>query len=459
MKRLFLKLILAACVAAFPAAAGIAGAAEFIIPRAMGPVISRNDMLVQYEYYVDKAGTVQTFAALFDGKNTVRLTPASAQAIARKVGDVAAAGERESAFPYDQGKCLYQTANGQRSLLISPDSGGPVTLVNADIDAFARNFRDALELSTTWVGDALKIEPEIVTRNVPTPAEPASPLRPASPAASAEPQPQARDEADSLLAPVRKWIPASVMPYLDRAENTVRDLYARDKIMTVLSGVLGFLFLLFFFLNRRNKKNAVRIHEYGLLQMRELELQREKELAEASGRVGDMARQLQRIQRGHDDSLVKVKEDYAENAVVFADMIADLVRSRERAPEAVDEIEEALAKKYGGTDAGVALKAARDKSRALARDGRSATCSDGNERYRKAAAAFLTNVFDMRADRALSLVDQGRYQEGMTLLGDSLKEINSYGRALFHTEVVYDYYQAREDELKALRVVRDGNGG
>lgn len=429
--------------------AGHSSGVEFQIPRAMGPVISRNDLLVQYEYYVDKGGAIQTYVALFDGRNTIRLTPASAQTVAERTAAAISGGEKETPFSYDQGKGLYQVADGQRSLTITPDNGTPLTLVNADIDAFVRSCADAVSLSTTWVRDALKIEPEVAVReSTPEPAP--------SPAAEGG----GAAEEGRLAAAVKRWIPASVMPYLNRAEETVTgtvaDLYERDRLMTVVSGVLAALCVLLFFLNRRNKKNTYRMHLYGQDQIRGMELRREKEMADASSKVGDMSRQLQRIQKNNEEALAKLKDENAENAVIFADMVADMVKSREKAPESVYDVADALAERYGGSEAGEILRKAREKSKALVRNDKAAVCSDENERYRKAACSFITGAFDAKADRAAELVEEGKYAEGMGLLDGSFKEITSYGRALFSSEITKEYFEARQDELKALHVARNG---
>lgn len=419
------------CITAF------GNAVDFITPRAFGPVISRNDLLAQYEYYIDKAGTVQAYIALFDGKNSLRLSPEAAELIARQTAQAIAGDEQSRTFAFDRGNCTYQVSGTQRSLIITPTGDGiPVTLKNGDIDEFIKNCADAKTLATSWLRDALKIAP------APQPESVSSP--------------QKADDgewAESIIPEsIKPYVPASVIEYANKAKAGVTDLYEKDQIMTVSTGILAALCLLFFFLARRHKKNAYRVHAFGQEQLRRLDLQRQDELASAASQINEMAQQIRDAERGGEEQIEKVRRENTDNAVIFADTVAALVRMRETSPQPMSDLIDSLAKRYGNTEPGQVLQQARERSRSLAAKHLSAQCSEGSERYSRAACAFITDMFNMKTDQAAALVNNGQYENAQRYLQESAKELNSYGRALLHAELSDDYIQSRSDELKALHL-------
>lgn len=417
-------------------------AAEFITPRAFGPVISRNDLLAQYEYYIDKAGEVQAYIALFDGKNSLRLSPDAAELIARQTAQAIAGDEQAKTFAFDRGNCTYQVTGQQRNLIITPTGDGiPVTLKNGDIDAFIKNCAEAKTLATTWMRDALKIEP-------------ASQEQDSVPGAKVDEE----EWAESIVPEsIKRHVPASVMKYANKAKAGVTDLYEKNQIMTVASGILAALCLILFFLGRRHKKAAYRVHEFGQEQLRRLDIQRQEELASAASQVNEMARQVRDAERGSEEQLEKIRRENTDNAVIFADTVAELIRMRENPPQPMDDLIGALAKRYGNTEPGALLQQARDRSRALAEKHLAAKCAEGSDRYGRAACAFITDMFNMKTDQAAALVNNGKYEDAQRYLQEAAKELNSYGRALLHTEITDEYVQSRVDELKALHLTHQSS--
>lgn len=415
--------------------------AEFITPRAFGPVISRNDLLAQYEYYIDKAGQVQAYIALFDGKNSLRLSPEAAELIARQTAQAIAGDEQTRTFAFDRGNCSYQVSGTQRSLIITPAGDGlPVTLKNDDIDAFVKNCAAAQSLATTWMKDALKIEPASAGST----EERSAPLE------------QVDEQWAEKLIPesVREYVPGSVVTFANRTKARVTDLYEKDQIMTVSTGVLAALCLILFLLGRRHKKATVRVHEFGQEQLRRLDLQRQDELAAAASQMNEMNRQVRDAERGSEERVERIRRENMDNAVIFADTVAELVRMREGAPRPVADIVDSLAKRYGDSEAGKLLEQARERSGMLVEKHLAAQCSgEGGERHNRAACAFVTDMFSMKAEQAAALVHNGRYEDGVRYLRESAKEVNAYARALLHTELTEDYVEARVDELNALHVM------
>lgn len=469
------KLLMALALTVF-SVADLSLSVEFIIPRALGPVISRADSLIQYEYYVDKGGEVKTFVAFFDGKGTVRLSPESTQELARETERAISGREQARTFTFDKGRAAYLVDGDKRSLVISPEGGTPVTLADEDIDGFVKNCRDASTVATTWVADALKLRPAgsgpsqgAVAAGQLSPWVPGEPMPAQAPVTDRElslastpaagaaepPAPPFQSVAEWIPDSVKEYVPPTVVEYADKAKAEIERLYRREKWLTTICGALALLALLFFWGWRRNRRNALRLHEYGQQQIREAEKRRREEITAASSQVTDMSRQLEGIQKGHEEAMNRLREENKDNSVIFANTITELVKGRDSIAANVGDYVDELAKKYGATEPGKILQQARNKSRALVSGGQSAVCHDQNERYRKTAASFITDVFDMKADQAAALVNNGRFNDGMTFLGEAGKQLNAYGRSLFHTELSDDYLRAREDELKALAAARE----
>lgn len=459
-------LVAALFVACFVSLVDSVGSVEFFVPRAIGPFITRSGLSAQYEYYVDNAGTIHTFVSVLDGPTTVRLSPASAQAIARETAAAVSGNERSKTISFDEGTCTYLSANNERTLTIAPTGGNPATLTNNDITVFINSCTEATTLATTWVPQALKLQPAAapaapVAPPVPEPA-PAAPVAPAAEQAVAEDAPPPVTIRPWLEKTVPEsvmgYVPKSALDYLDRGEQYVHTEYKRNGALAIATAILALLCLIFFFRGRTHKKNAYRMHEYSQDQLQDLEKQYQKELSGASNRVNEMSRQIQDIEKKHQDALDHVKKGYAENSLIFANTIADIVKNREKTPVGVDQIVQDLASRYGTASPVKSLQDARVKSKGLIKIDRAAVCDDGDDRFRRSAASFLIDSFNTKVDQAAAMVNEGRGDEGIAFAQESAKELNSYGRALMHANLTDEYVNSRVDELKALQVARAGAG-
>ncbi|MBM4043323.1 MAG: DUF4041 domain-containing protein [Planctomycetes bacterium] len=107
-----------------------------------------------------------------------------------------------------------------------------------------------------------------------------------------------------------------------------------------------------------------------------------------------------------------------------------------------------LAKDFGHTEAGQALKSARDRSDAMVKNRTAATCKYVEEGRRETAIEFVMDAFNGKVDSILSRVKHDNVGKLAQEIRDAFTMVNFNGRAFRECQITEEYLAARLDELK-----------
>lgn len=107
-----------------------------------------------------------------------------------------------------------------------------------------------------------------------------------------------------------------------------------------------------------------------------------------------------------------------------------------------------LADEFGYTEGGKKLKEAREKTRAMIKKRRAATCDYIEENRRENAARFIVDAFNGKVDSILSLKNSDNYGKLEQRIKDAFVIVNNNGTAFRHTRITEAYLAARLEELK-----------
>lgn len=113
-----------------------------------------------------------------------------------------------------------------------------------------------------------------------------------------------------------------------------------------------------------------------------------------------------------------------------------------------------LADEFGHTEAGDALKQARNTTRALIRAERAATCDYAEETRRKIAINFVIDAFNGKVDSILARTKADNPGKLEQEIRDSFALVNHSGRAFRNARITPEYLEARVAELKWAAVAR-----
>jgi hypothetical protein len=107
-----------------------------------------------------------------------------------------------------------------------------------------------------------------------------------------------------------------------------------------------------------------------------------------------------------------------------------------------------LAEDFGHVDAGVALKAARDRTRRMVEQAQASACNYVEQDRRERANRFVVDAFNGRVDAILSRVRHDNYGTLVQEIRDAFSLVNLNGIAFRDARVLPAYLEARLDELK-----------
>ncbi len=114
---------------------------------------------------------------------------------------------------------------------------------------------------------------------------------------------------------------------------------------------------------------------------------------------------------------------------------------------------DAQAMTMGHTAAGQRLKAAREKSRAIARSGEAATAETADPEFREASASLVLDAFNCKVDAILAMVRDDNIGTLMQRIKDAFTRVNDLGKGHGSARVSRTYLNARVDELKCAVTV------
>lgn len=107
-----------------------------------------------------------------------------------------------------------------------------------------------------------------------------------------------------------------------------------------------------------------------------------------------------------------------------------------------------LAEEFAHKDAGQQLKAARNRTRAIIKEGRSADCEYVEDVRRTGAKNFVTDAFNGKVDSILSKVKHDNYGKLAQAIHDAYVQVNYKGQAFRNAKITEMYKDARLDELR-----------
>lgn len=113
-----------------------------------------------------------------------------------------------------------------------------------------------------------------------------------------------------------------------------------------------------------------------------------------------------------------------------------------------------LAEEFGHTEAGAALKQARDTTRALLKAGQAATCNYVEDYRRSIAINFVIDAFNGKVDSILARGKSDNYGKLAQEVRDAFALVNHNGRAFRDAKVTPEYLESRLAELKWASVAR-----
>lgn len=115
---------------------------------------------------------------------------------------------------------------------------------------------------------------------------------------------------------------------------------------------------------------------------------------------------------------------------------------------ATESVLDGLAAGLAHTDAGAKLKEARQRTRAMVKNGRAAQCDYVEAERRAAAIAFVVDAFNGKAESILASAKADNFGTLCQKLEDSFALVNKNGRAFRNARVLRPYLEARSEELR-----------
>jgi hypothetical protein len=114
-----------------------------------------------------------------------------------------------------------------------------------------------------------------------------------------------------------------------------------------------------------------------------------------------------------------------------------------------------LAEDFGHTQAGQELKAARERTKAMIRNGTAATCEYVEMSRRDTAINFVIDAFNGKVDSILSRVKHDNAGTLTQEIRDAFAVVNYNGKAFREARVTEEYLDARLNELKWAAVAQE----
>lgn len=176
------------------------------------------------------------------------------------------------------------------------------------------------------------------------------------------------------------------------------------------------------------------------------------EASKESRRITDEAEQ-KAISIGGDAYRSLREKEALEHAVVAIHNVVEGYGDRYIVP--TRSLLDDLAMDFGHTEAGVALRTARDRTRMMVQGGEAATC-DYVENARKATAIrFVIDAFNGRVDAILSRVKHDNYGTLAQEIRDACSLVNLNGEAFRKARIHPSYLDSRLNELKWAVVAQE----
>jgi hypothetical protein len=107
-----------------------------------------------------------------------------------------------------------------------------------------------------------------------------------------------------------------------------------------------------------------------------------------------------------------------------------------------------LSVEFGHQEAGVELKRARDRSRAMLKLNTAATCDYVEANRKETAVNFVLDAFNGKVDSILAKVKQDNHGTLEQMIRDAYQVVNNNGKAFREARILPGYLDARLDELK-----------
>jgi hypothetical protein len=114
-----------------------------------------------------------------------------------------------------------------------------------------------------------------------------------------------------------------------------------------------------------------------------------------------------------------------------------------------------LADEFGFEEGGQKLKAARERSRRLIKEGRAADCDYVEANRKETAIAFVADAFNGKVDTILSGVRRDNFGTLQQKVNDAYALVNHLGEAFRNARITEEYRDARLDELRWAVVVHE----
>jgi hypothetical protein len=114
-----------------------------------------------------------------------------------------------------------------------------------------------------------------------------------------------------------------------------------------------------------------------------------------------------------------------------------------------------LAEEYGFAEAGIELKNARERTRAMVKNGTAATCDYVEAHRRETAIRFVVDAFNGKVDSTLSRVKADNLGTLAQEIRDAFALVNHDGSAFRNARVVDTYLEARLTELRWAVTVQE----
>lgn len=114
-----------------------------------------------------------------------------------------------------------------------------------------------------------------------------------------------------------------------------------------------------------------------------------------------------------------------------------------------------LADEFGFEEGGQKLKAARDRTRRLIKEGRAAACDYVEPNRKETAIAFVADAFNGKVDTILSGVRRDNFGTLQQKVNDAYALVNHLGEAFRNARITEEYRDARLDELRWAVVVHE----
>jgi transcription-repair coupling factor (superfamily II helicase) len=115
---------------------------------------------------------------------------------------------------------------------------------------------------------------------------------------------------------------------------------------------------------------------------------------------------------------------------------------------------DSLAEDYSHTKAGEELKAARERTRSLIKNGKAALCDYAEENRKRTAIEFVLDAFNGKVDTIFSCVKQDNYGTLEQKIKDAFNTVNHNGSAFRNARISDTYFGSRMQELKMACTVQ-----